>query len=113
MLLSGNLVTGDAVISCPHGGRAAPPATAGPGPHLDGRALPSAGADFPVTGCPHNRPCAYVRWTPDENGPRFDGVPVLLETTPGVCVTAAGVPQGAPVFSGAGRPSGQGAVMWR
>jgi hypothetical protein len=95
----GNLVPGDAVVTCPHGGRMVI-ATAAPGHgvRLDG--VPPATTDTgTVTGCPRDPPCTTIHWTPDGDGVRIDGMPVLLDTTPGLCCDARSVPQGPPRIS--------------
>lgn len=96
----GNLVPGDTVFTCPHGGRAvaAPPPTGArdPAVRLDGLPLATAAEPAAISGCPHDPPCATIRWTPDDGGVRIDGAPVLLDTTPGQCCTAESVPQGPP-----------------
>ncbi|AYN35125.1 hypothetical protein DUI70_4627 [Streptomyces albus] len=94
-----------AVISCPHGGRVS--AVSVPGSDavlLDGTPVSTAGLTHAVTGCPHTvagvrSPCALVRWTPETDGVRVDGVPVLLDTTLAQCFTAGRVPQGPPVVA--------------
>jgi hypothetical protein len=91
----GNLVPGDAVVTCPHGGRMVAAAPPGHAVRLDGVPLATTDAGT-VTGCPHDPPCTTIRWTPDGDGVRVDGVPVLLDTTAGQCFNALSVPQGPP-----------------
>lgn len=94
----GNLVRGDAVVTCPHGGRVVAAAPPGHAVRLDG--TPPASADIgTVTGCPHDSPCTTIQWTPDGDGVLVDGVPVLLDTTAGQCFDARAVPQGPPRIS--------------
>lgn len=102
----GNLVGGDTVFACPHGGRgvaAAPPAGArDPVVRVDGVPLATAAKTVAISGCSK---CATVRWTPDGEGVRVDGTPVLLDTTGGLCFDALSVSQGPPRISGT---AGQG-----
>lgn len=102
---SGNLVHGGALISCPHGGRAGAVSAATGGVRADGLPVPTGAATFTVSGCLHTvdgvpQPCTTIRFSPDPGGVLIDGAPVLLDTTPAQCLTAALVPQGPPVVSG-------------
>lgn len=97
--MQGNLVSGDAVLTCPHGGRpvTAPPAGGrGRAVHLDGAPLLTAAGSVTITGCVHDPPCTSIRWMADGDGVRVDGVPVLLDSTGGQCFNALSVPQGPP-----------------
>lgn len=107
-MLSGNLVHGGAVISCPHGGRALSTSTAATGSavRIDGAPVVTAVDLFTVSGCPHSlghrpQPCTTIRWTPHTHNDavRIDGVPVLLDTTAAMCFSAGLVPQGPPVVA--------------
>ncbi|MET8299333.1 MULTISPECIES: hypothetical protein [unclassified Streptomyces] len=106
-MLSGNLVNGVTPISCPHGGRVAPAASApSSGVRIDGHPVATATAVFTVVGCRHlvdgvPHPCATVRWTPDRGGVLVDGAPVLLDRTSALCFSAGLVPQGPPVVTSA------------
>ncbi|MFJ8938221.1 hypothetical protein ACIRL0_21270 [Streptomyces sp. NPDC102365] len=99
---SGGLLGAGAVISCPHGGRAA---TATPSDSIvlmDGRPVATAAHAYVVTGCPHTvdgvpEPCVSVRWTAGDTGVNAGGSPVLLDISAAECFTAAFVPQGPPV----------------
>ncbi|ORT60654.1 hypothetical protein BKD26_05295 [Streptomyces sp. CB03238] len=103
--MSGNLVNGGTSISCPHGGRVVPAsAPSSSGVRADGHPVPTAADVFTVVGCRHTvggvrHPCATVRWTPARGGVLIDGSPVLLDTTPALCFSAALVPQGPPVVA--------------
>jgi len=104
--LSGKVIHAGTVIGCPHGGRAA---ATGPGGGtravlVDGQPVATGAAVHAVTGCRHTVdgvpvPCTGVRWTPASGGVLVDGSPLLLENTPGLCLTAGLVPQGAPVVT--------------
>ncbi|MEU8567468.1 hypothetical protein AB0C51_03730 [Streptomyces pathocidini] len=98
--MSGNLINGGTAITCPHGGRVTA-AAAPTGVRLDGRSVATGADVFAVGGCPHRvdgipHPCTTVRWSPRPGGVLVDGAPVLLDTTPAQCFTAALVPQGPP-----------------
>ncbi|TPQ18239.1 hypothetical protein [Streptomyces sporangiiformans] len=105
--MSGNLLGAAAMISCPHGGRAATTTSAGTA-LVDGMPVATAAHRYVVTGCPHTVdgvpvPCVSVRWTADGTGITVDGAPVLLDTSSAQCFTAASVPQGPPVVRTAQR----------
>jgi len=105
---SGSLLDADAVIGCPHGGRAAPATTPSGGVRIAGAAVATAAHSYVVAGCPHTvdgvpSPCVSVRWTADGTGVTVGGAPVLLDTSAAQCFTAAFVPQGPPVVQAAQR----------
>ncbi|MEV0603451.1 hypothetical protein AB0I82_29725 [Streptomyces sp. NPDC050315] len=104
--MTGNLLHGGAVISCPHGGRAVSTAAVGTGVRIDGAPVATAADLFTVSGCPHTvdrvpSPCTSVRWTPADGKDevRIDGVPVLMDTSAAMCFSAGLVPQGPPVVA--------------
>ncbi|MEU7469974.1 hypothetical protein AB0A94_15790 [Streptomyces sp. NPDC044984] len=106
--MSGSLLDADAVIGCPHGGRVAATTPPADGVRLAGAAVATAAHTYAVTGCPHTvdnvpTPCVSVRWTAHDTGVTVAGVPVLLDTSAAQCLTAALVPQGAPVVQAAQR----------
>jgi len=99
---SGSLLGADAVISCPHGGRATTATTSTATVLMDGRPVATAAHGYVVIGCPHTvdgvpAPCVSVRWTAGSTGVTADGSPVLLDISAAECFTAAFVPQGPPV----------------
>lgn len=106
-MLTGNLVHGGAVISCPHGGLAVSTAAAsGARVQVDGAPVATAADLFTVSGCTHTvghhpQPCTSIRWMPgaDSDAVRVDGVPVLLDTSAAMCFSAGLVPQGPPVVA--------------
>lgn len=107
---SGVLIGGDAVISCPHGGRATA-AQQSAAVLVNGSPVVTAAHTFTVTGCPHTvdrvpTPCVTVRWTADGTGVTVDGQPVLLDTSAAQCFSAARLPQGPPVVGPARREVG-------
>ncbi|MFI1765826.1 hypothetical protein ACH41H_27740 [Streptomyces sp. NPDC020800] len=100
--MSGSLLDAGAVIGCPHGGRATPATTPSGRLRIAGAAVATTAHTYVVAGCPHTvdgvpSPCVSVRWTATETGVTADGAAVLLDTSAAQCVSAALVPQGAPV----------------
>ncbi|MFG2226863.1 hypothetical protein [Streptomyces sp. NPDC048644] len=93
------------MISCPHGGVAA--ALSGSAGHavlMGGLPVRTAGEVLTVVGCRHTvdgvpAPCASVRWTADGDSVLINGVPVVTDSTAGMCFTAGLVPQGPPVVA--------------
>ncbi|MFF2505716.1 hypothetical protein ACFVTY_20345 [Streptomyces sp. NPDC058067] len=99
--VSGSLLGEDAVISCPHGGRATPATTSNGPVLLNGVPVLTGAHTFVVAGCPHTvdgvpSPCVAVRFTADDTGITVDGAPVLLDTSAAQCFSAAFVAQGPP-----------------
>ncbi|GAP51678.1 hypothetical protein [Streptomyces azureus] len=105
---SGKLLAADTVISCPHGGRAAPAHTPSPAVLIGGRAAATAAHTYTVAGCTHTvggvpQPCVSVRFTASAGGVTVAGAPVLTDTSAAQCFSAALVAQGPPVVSAAQR----------
>jgi len=91
-------------IACPHGGQGvATPAnqrvTLGGSPALVvSDQVTIAGCSFNVSGAPS--PCLQVKWLAPANRVKVGGTPVLLSSSVGLCVNAAGAPQGPATLSG-------------
>jgi hypothetical protein len=91
-------------IQCPHGGQA----TVTPGNTrvmvggnpalLVTDVVTIAGCSFNVSGAPV--PCVTVQWSGPATRNTVSAAAVLLETSVGVCVNAAGAPQGTAVVNG-------------
>jgi hypothetical protein len=91
-------------IMCPHGGQA----TVIPGNTqvqvgsnfalLLSDTMIISGCSFNVSGAPV--PCLTVQWTAPATRVSVNGTPVLLETSIGLCLNAASVPQGTAIVSG-------------
>ncbi|WP_327351814.1 hypothetical protein [Streptomyces sp. NBC_01304] len=101
--VSGSLLGEDAVISCPHGGRAtaASTSTSNGAVLLNGVPVLTGAHTHVVAGCPHTvdgvpSPCVAVRFAAHDIGITVDGVPVLLDTSAAQCFSAAFVAQGPP-----------------
>ncbi|MCQ4212462.1 MULTISPECIES: hypothetical protein [Streptomyces] len=106
---SGSLLGENAVISCPHGGRAtATTSTSHATVLLDGVPVVTGAHTFVVAGCPHTvdgvpSPCAAIRFTATDTGITVDGEPVLLDSSAALCFSAAGLVQGPPFVQAAQR----------
>ncbi|SRR6266704_2151486 len=91
-------------IMCPHGGQATV---------IPGNTQVQVGNGFAlllsdtmiISGCPFNVssapvPCLTIQWTTPATHVTVNGTPVLLETSIGLCLNAASVPQGTAIVSG-------------
>jgi hypothetical protein len=92
-------------IQCPHGGQA----TVAPG-----NAQFKAGGNFAllatdvmtIAGCSFTvppgspMPCLTIQWSSPATKVTVNGVPVLLETSQGLCLNATSAPQGTALVSG-------------
>ncbi len=92
-----------AVAQCPHGG---PIAIAPGSPRVLVSGMPMAtladqdmvaGCVFNVSGAPH--PCLRVQWTVPAVRVKSNLVPVILQTSVGLCLAADQAPQGPPIIS--------------
>jgi hypothetical protein len=92
-----------AVAQCPHGG----PITFVPSaPRVLVSGMPVAtmpdatavaGCAFNVSGSPH--PCVRVQWTMPAVRVKSNTVPLVLQTSVGLCLAADQAPQGPPIIS--------------
>jgi hypothetical protein len=102
--MPGFLLDAGASITCPHGGTGAPSPSStrvklgGKPPLLVGDLVSIAGCAFNVSGAPS--PCLRVQWVMPATRVRAEGSPVLLSSSVGLCVNAAGAPQGTALVSG-------------
>jgi hypothetical protein len=91
-------------IQCPHGGQATvspgnTDVTVGGNPALLATdVMTIAGCSFNVSGSPV--PCVTIQWSAPATRNTVSTVPVLLETSVGVCLNAAGAPQGTAIVNG-------------
>jgi hypothetical protein len=90
---------------CPHGGQVTIVTTNSRVKAEASRFLLRVSDTFLVVGCPFNvsgapSPCVMVRWLNESKRVKVMGVPVLLETSIGLCQNAAGVPQGPAMIMG-------------
>jgi hypothetical protein len=84
---------------CPHGGQVIIITTNTRVKAERSRFLLRVSDTFLVVGCPFSlfwgpSPCVIVRWLNESKRVKVMGVPVLLESSVGLCQNAAGVPQG-------------------
>ncbi|SRR6266508_4009119 len=102
--MGANLLTAGSSICCPHGGQAQPLLTTNTrvqGP--DGAVLVQSDV-HPVVGCPFTiganySPCVRIQWQTASVQTTVGGVAPLLATSVGLCVSAAGAPQGTAVIA--------------
>jgi len=91
-------------ILCPHGGQASVTPSAkqvklgGNPPLLEGDTATISGCSFNVSGSPS--PCTRVQWMMPAQRTKVESGAPLLSTSVGLCMNAAGAPQGTAVLSG-------------
>jgi hypothetical protein len=94
------LTTGS-TVTCPHGGQAIlvtsnTIAVLPPGPILLLTDLhPIAGCTFAPGAVP--TPCLMIRWLTGTLQSSLNGIPFLLDSSVGMCLNPAGLPQGLPI----------------
>jgi hypothetical protein len=98
----GPVVTAASVAMCPHGGPVSIISS-------DARVLASGApvatiADqFMVAGCaftiPPPLPCLMIQWLMGATRVLVNGIPPVLQTSTGLCISAAGSPNGPPVVT--------------
>jgi uncharacterized Zn-binding protein involved in type VI secretion len=100
--MPGTIVHVGATILCPHGA----PVQVVPGsPRATLTGMPAAtmADQFLVTGCPFvlpggaPSPCVRVQWLVPAVRVVVNGAPAILNTSVGLCLSAAQVPQGPPI----------------
>lgn len=102
--MGGFILDGGATITCPHGGQATvvPRATrvtlGGKPPLLADDAATVAGCAFNVSGAPS--PCLRLQWALPATRATVESSPPLLSTSVGLCLNAAGAPQGTALVTG-------------
>jgi hypothetical protein len=98
------VLDGGTSITCPHGGqvtvvaRSARVSLGGKPPLLVDDQATVAGCAFNVSGAPS--PCVRVQWLLPAVRVTVEGTAVLLQSSVGLCVNAAGAPQGPAVVMG-------------
>ena len=96
--MPGPILDAGATITCPHGGqvqvvpRAGRVRLGGKPPLLVDDVATVSGCAFNVSGAPS--PCLRVQWTLPAVRVKVEGSPVLVSSSVGLCVNAAGAPQG-------------------
>ncbi len=101
---AGFVLTKGSVILCPHGGMVTHAPASFSGEFINGE-LPLLLNDiYTVAGCPNisgggASPCMRVIWTTASTSYFIGGVPVLIHTSVGLCLSASGAPQGPAIIA--------------
>ena len=91
------------VITCPHGGQVKAITTNTKVKSEGTKFLLRITDSFTIVGCPFvvtpptpatPSPCIIVQWSNPAQKVKVIGIPVLLETSIGLCLNPAGIPQG-------------------
>lgn len=91
-------------VTCPHGGTVTL-TTANTVVQVDGAYALLQSDVHSVVGCPFTlpngtpQPCMTVQWTSGATQNKVNQVAVLLQTSSGLCFSATGIPQGAPIVT--------------
>lgn len=98
------LLTKNSVIVCPHGGTVTHAPTGSSGKLINGEAPMLLNDVYFVVGCPftasnYASPCYRVNWVSGSKTRLINGVPVLTNTSIGICENTAGAPQGPAIIS--------------
>jgi hypothetical protein len=98
------ILTTLSTVQCPHGGTVSL-TTANTVAQIDGGYALLQTDVHTVSGCPFTtpepkpQPCIMVQWTSGATQTKVNQVPVLLQTSSGLCISVIGTPQGAPIVS--------------
>ncbi len=91
------ILTATSTVMCPHGGQALLFSSQAEA-LIDGAPALLQTDVHPVVGCPFTpvvySPCVLIRWLTGATQTSVHGVPVLLQSSIGLCLNAAQVPQG-------------------
>jgi hypothetical protein len=92
-------------IQCPHGGEVAVIMSANTVVSVGGNLAALATDSMTITGCSFNVsgspvPCVTIQWSGPATRVSVSAVPVLLEASVGLCLNAAGAPQGTAIVNG-------------
>lgn len=94
------ILTAASTVTCPHGGQAVL-LTRNTELLIDGAPALLQTDIHPIVGCPFTPaayvPCVSIRWVTAATQTKLRGVPVLLQTSVGLCLNAAQAPQGTAV----------------
>ena len=94
------ILTTSSLVMCPHGG-VAQLSTTNTEALVDSAPMLLQTDLHPVVGCPFApgaySPCVSIRWVTAATQTALHNVPVLLQTSVGLCLNAAQVPQGTAV----------------
>jgi len=91
------ILTATSTVTCPHGGMAQL-VTTNTEALIDGAPALLQTDVHPIVGCPFTpvaySPCVLIRWVTAATQTSLRNVPLLLQTSVGLCLNAAQVPQG-------------------
>jgi len=91
------ILTSSSTVMCPHGGQAQLP-TSNTEALIDGAPALLQTDVHPILGCAFvlvkPSPCTSIRWVSASTQVKVRGVPVLLQNSVGLCLSAEQVPQG-------------------
>jgi hypothetical protein len=91
------ILTTTSIVMCPHGGMAQL-ITSNTEAQIDGAFALLLTDVHPIVGCPFvpvaPSPCVSIRWVTGAVQTKLHEVPVLLQTSVGLCLNAAQAPQG-------------------
>jgi hypothetical protein len=101
--MSTPVLTTASLVQCMHGGQAIL-TTANTSLMAGGSPVLLESDMHPVVGCPFivglvYMPCVIIQWQAGATSLSVNGVPVLLQTSLGQCLNAAGAPQGVAIAS--------------
>jgi hypothetical protein len=99
--MAGPSLTINSTLLCPHGGTVQI-ISANTRASADGGYLATASDTFVISGCPFQipavvpipSPCVTVRWLVPDTRVKVNGNPTLSQSSVGLCLSAAQVPQG-------------------
>lgn len=101
--MAGYALTPAATMLCPHGGKVnGIPSNV---PSADGTSMFVQTDTFIIAGCPFTlpgptpSPCVRVQWTVADARTSIQHVPTLSQSSVGLCLSAAGAPQGAVIVA--------------
>jgi hypothetical protein len=102
-MMPGNLLTITSSVMCPHGGQAIL-FTANADVMVDGAPVLLETDVHPVVACPFTiglkySPCVQIRWSGGAARAGINGVPALVQSSIGVCLSPEGAPQGVAVIA--------------
>lgn len=98
------ILTTLSTVQCPHGGTVTL-TTSNTVCQIDGGYALLQSDVHTVAGCPFTtpvpkpQPCVTVRWTSGATQTKVNQIPVLLQTSSGICFSAEQIPQGAPIVA--------------
>ena len=107
--MAGNAITDSSSLQCPHGGTVQI-ITTNTRVSADGGFMATGTDTFVISGCPFQipatppipSPCVTVQWVVPDTRVRVNGSPTVSQSSVGICMSAAQLPQG-PVVVGGGQ----------